>query len=83
MTDACRGFSTVRPTQASVQSIKAAEREQLRRARGSDDGAGIHEESGLASDRASLTSLRRLCRTGSWVGNVEPLAAAEAERVKG
>ena len=42
-TDARRGFSHVRPTQAYVQSVEEAEREQLRRARGSDDGAGIHE----------------------------------------
>jgi hypothetical protein len=42
-TDARRGFSQVRPTQAYVQSVEEAEREQPRRARGSDDGAGIHE----------------------------------------
>jgi hypothetical protein len=42
-TDARRGFSHVRPTQAYVQSVEEAEREQPRRARGSDDGAGIHE----------------------------------------
>ena len=42
-TDARRGFSHVRPTQAYVQSVEEAEREQPRRARGSDAGAGIHE----------------------------------------
>ena len=42
-----RGFSHVRPTQAYVQSVEEAEREGPRRARGSDAGAGIHEESGL------------------------------------
>ena len=42
-TDARRGFSQVRPMQAYVQSVEEAEREQPRRARGSDDGAGIHE----------------------------------------
>jgi hypothetical protein len=33
----------VRPTQAYWQSVEKAEREQPRRARGSDAGAGIHE----------------------------------------
>ena len=42
-TEARRGFSQVRPTQAYWQSVEEAEREQPRRARGSDDGAGIHE----------------------------------------
>ncbi len=42
-TEARRGFSHVRPTQAYWQSVEEAEREQPRRARGSDDGAGIHE----------------------------------------
>ena len=42
-TEARRGFSHVRPTQAYLQSVEEAEREQPRRARGSDDGAGIHE----------------------------------------
>ncbi len=42
-TDAHRGFSHVRPTQAYRQSVEEAEREQSRRARGSDDGAGLHE----------------------------------------
>ena len=42
-TDARRGFSHVRPTQAYVQSDEEAEREQPRRARGSDAGAGIRE----------------------------------------
>jgi len=42
-TEARRGFSQMRPTQAYWQSVEEAEREQPRRARGSDDGAGIHE----------------------------------------
>jgi len=42
-TEARRGFSQVRPTEAYVQSVEEAEREQPRQARGSDDVAGIHE----------------------------------------
>ena len=42
-TEARRGFSHVRPTQAYLQSVEEAEREKPRRARGSDDGAGSHE----------------------------------------
>ncbi len=42
-TDARRGFSQARPTQAYLQSVEEAEREKPCRARGSDDGAGIHE----------------------------------------
>jgi len=42
-TEARRGFSHVRPTQAYWQSVEEAEREKPRRARGSDDGAGGHE----------------------------------------
>ena len=42
-TDARRGFSHVRPTQAYLQSVEEAKREQPRWARGSDVGAGIHE----------------------------------------
>jgi len=38
-----RSFSQVRPTPAYVQSVEEAERENPRRARGSDDAAGIHE----------------------------------------
>jgi len=41
--EARRGFSEVRPTQAYFQSVEETEREKLRRARGSDDVAGIHE----------------------------------------
>ena len=41
--EARRGFSQVRPTQAYWQSVEEAEREKPRRARGSDDVAGIHE----------------------------------------
>src|SRR5690606_37011698 len=37
-TEARRGFSHVRPTQAYWQSVEEAEREKPRRARGSDDG---------------------------------------------
>ncbi|MEI8015901.1 MAG: hypothetical protein WCH20_13835 [Nitrospira sp.] len=42
-TEARRGFSQVRPTEAYLQSVEEAEREKPRRARGSDDVAGIHE----------------------------------------
>jgi hypothetical protein len=42
-TEARRGFSHVRLTQAYLQSVEEAEREKPRRARGSDAGAGIHE----------------------------------------
>jgi predicted FMN-binding regulatory protein PaiB len=42
-TEARRGFSQVRPTQAYRQSVEEAEQEKSRRARGSDDVAGIHE----------------------------------------
>jgi len=42
-TEARRGFSQVRPTQAYFQSVEEAEREKPRRARGSDDVAGVHE----------------------------------------
>jgi hypothetical protein len=41
--EARRGFSQVRPTEAYWQSVEEAEREKPRRARGSDDVAGIHE----------------------------------------
>ncbi|MEK7352554.1 MAG: hypothetical protein AAB177_16905 [Nitrospirota bacterium] len=42
-TEARRGFSQVRPTEAYWQSVEEAEREKPRRARGSSDAAGIHE----------------------------------------
>ena len=42
-TEARRGFSHVRLTQAYLQSVEEAEREKPRRVRESDDGAGIHE----------------------------------------
>ncbi len=42
-TEARRGFSPVRPTQAYWQSVEEAEREKPSRARGSDAGVGIHE----------------------------------------
>jgi len=42
-TEARRGFSQVRPTQAYLQSIEEAEREESRRVRGSGDVTGIHE----------------------------------------
>ena len=48
-TEARRGCSHVRPTQAYWQSVEEAEREQPRRATGSDAGAGIDEESGLVA----------------------------------
>ena len=42
-TEARRGFSQVRPTEAYLRSVEEAEREKPRRDRGSDDVAGIHE----------------------------------------
>ena len=42
-TEARRGFSQVRPTEAYWKSVEEAEREKPRRARGSDDVADIHE----------------------------------------
>ena len=42
-TEARRGFSHVRPTQAYWQSVEEAEREQPRRAKGSDAETGIRE----------------------------------------
>ena len=42
-TEARRGFSPVRPTQAYLQSVEEAELEKPRRARESDAGAGMHE----------------------------------------
>jgi len=42
-TEARRGFSQVRPTEAYIQPLEEAEREKPRRTRGSDDVAGIHE----------------------------------------
>jgi hypothetical protein len=41
-TEARRGFSQVRPTQAYWQSVEETERGKPRRARGSNDVAGIH-----------------------------------------
>ena len=42
-TEARRGFSQVRPTEAYLQSVEEAEREKPSLARGLDDVAGIHE----------------------------------------
>lgn len=42
-TEARRGFSKVRRTQAYSESVEEAEREKSRPARGSDDGAGNYE----------------------------------------
>jgi hypothetical protein len=42
-TEARRGFSQVRTTQAYLQSVEETEREKPRRARGSAAVAGIHE----------------------------------------
>jgi hypothetical protein len=42
-TEARRGFSQVRPTEAYWQSVEEAEREKPCRARGSGDAAGIYE----------------------------------------
>jgi hypothetical protein len=41
-TEARLGFSQVRPTETYWQSVEEAEREKSRRARGSDDVAGMH-----------------------------------------
>jgi len=56
-TEARRGFSHVRPTQAYWQSVEEAEREKPRRARGSDEVAGIHELSGLEQIADQLNCL--------------------------
>ncbi len=40
-TEASRGFSQARPTEVYSQSVEEAKREQPRRPRGSDNGAGI------------------------------------------
>ena len=42
-TEIHQGFSQVRPTEAYVPSVEEAEREQPRRARGSDNGVRMHE----------------------------------------
>jgi hypothetical protein len=42
-TEARRGFSQVRPMETYLWSVEEAAREKPRRARGSDDVAGIHE----------------------------------------
>jgi hypothetical protein len=42
-TEARKGFSQVRPTQAYWQSVEEAEREKPCRARGSDAVVGVHE----------------------------------------
>jgi hypothetical protein len=42
-TEARRGFSQVRPTQADLRSVEETEREKPRRARGSAAVVGIHE----------------------------------------
>ena len=42
-TEVLRGFSQVRPTEAYVQSVEEAEREQPHRVRRSDDVAGMYE----------------------------------------
>jgi hypothetical protein len=55
-TEARWGFSQVRLTEVYAQSVEEVEREQPRRARGSDDVAGIHDKSGL---EASGRSTRR------------------------
>jgi len=51
-TEASRGFSQARATEAySLRSVEENEREKPRRARGSADAVGIHEDSGA---RATL-----------------------------
>jgi hypothetical protein len=42
-TEARRGFSQVRPTEAYMQYVEKAEREKPRRVRGSNDVVGVHE----------------------------------------
>ena len=42
-TEARRDFSQVRPREAYLRSVEEAEREKPRRAKGSNDVAGIHE----------------------------------------
>ncbi len=42
-TETHRGFSQVRPTEAYVPSVEETKREQPGRARGSDNGVGMHE----------------------------------------
>ncbi len=64
-TEARRGFSQVRPTQAYLQSVEEAEREKPRRARGSDDGAGVQESSWLAG--AAKLALHRCQHNGPIV----------------
>jgi hypothetical protein len=63
-TEACRGFSQVRPTEAYMQSVEEADREKPRQARGSDDVVGIHESSGLRFQPAK--------RSVSWLVNQRP-----------
>jgi hypothetical protein len=46
-TEARLGSSQVRPARTNAQSVEEPEREEPRRARGLDNIAGIHEESGL------------------------------------
>ena len=55
--NARRGFSQVRLTEVYAQFVEEVEREQPRRARGSDDVVGIHDKSGLeASGRPTRRS---------------------------
>ena len=85
-TEAPRGFSHVRPTQAYLQSVEEAEREQLRRARGSDDAVGIHEPSGLERIRRQTveTFLNAACaqsrvRPVSQLHEGDPLPTLQAQ----
>jgi hypothetical protein len=48
-TEAWRGFSQVRATQADLRSVEETEREKPRQAMGSAAVAGIHELSGLGA----------------------------------
>jgi hypothetical protein len=48
-TEAWRGFSQVRATQAYLRSVEETEREKPRQARGSAAVADVHELSGLGS----------------------------------
>jgi hypothetical protein len=50
-TEAWRGFSQVRATQADLRSVEETEREKPRQAMGSAAVAGIHESSGFKKDQ--------------------------------
>jgi hypothetical protein len=62
-TEAWRGFSQVRATQADLRSVEETEREKPRQAMGSAAVAGIHELSGLGACPSNAILLRQtICR---------------------